>query len=274
MKTLTVNGTHIPVLGFGTYGMSGPSLQKVLVEALKGGFRHIDTAQIYKNEDDVGVAISASGIPRKNVFITTKVWVSNYFPEHFMASVDESLRRLKTDYIDLLLAHWPRGGAPLEAQIEGLNEAASRGKTRHIGVSNFNASMLNAAIALSERPIVTNQVEYHPYLDQSRLLKEINKQETSLMAYCAMAIGKVFKEPLLKEIADRHKRSISQIVLRWLIQQPGVVTLSRTARIERIPENLAIFDFALDEQEMRSISALHEKNSRIVNPAGLSPDWD
>jgi 2,5-diketo-D-gluconate reductase B len=271
--TLNVKGASIPKLGFGTYGMSGSGLQKILVEALRGGFRHIDTAQIYHNEEDVGAAVSEAGIPRADLFITTKVWVSNYAPERFMASVDRSLQQLGTDYIDLLLVHWPNGGAPLESQIEGLNEAARSGRTRHIGVSNYNAAMLDKATTLSERPLVTNQVEYHPYLDQSKLLKTVREKETSLMAYCAMAVGRVFKEPLLKEIAERQKRTISQVVLRWLIQQPHVVTLSRTSKADRIPENFDIFDFSLSAEDMRSISGLHAPHSRIVNPPGLAPDW-
>ena len=193
---LTVGGAKIPVLGFGTYGMSGPGLQRVLVAALQQGFRHIDTAQMYQNEFDVGGAIRSSGIPRNQVFVTTKVWVANYGRPRFMASVDESLKKLQTDHIDLLLVHWPRGGAPLEEQIDGLNRAVESGKARHIGVSNYNADMLRRAAIVSKYPIVTNQVEYHPFLDQEAILRQAASNGSSLMAYCGMAVGRVFETQL------------------------------------------------------------------------------
>lgn len=164
IPTLVIHGRPIPKLGFGTYGMQGKALQQVLVGALHQGFRHIDTAQMYQNEADVGVAIRQSGVPRNEVFVTTKVWGSNYTPARFLNSVDESLQQLNTDYIDLLLVHWPSGYAPIETQIEGLNAAVRQGKVRAIGVSNYNAAQLAAAVAISEAPIVVNQVEYHPYL--------------------------------------------------------------------------------------------------------------
>jgi 2,5-diketo-D-gluconate reductase B len=257
--TLKTGGANIPLLGFGTYGMSGALLQNVLVAALQKGFRHVDTAQMYQNEADVGAAIRSSRVPRNAVFVTTKVWVGNYSRERFMTSVDESLRNLRTDYIDLLLVHWPRGGAPIEAQIEGLNRAVDSGKVRHIGVSNYNAAMMRAATAMSSRPLVTNQIEYHPFLEQSALLKEVASSRSSLLAYCGMAVGRVFETP---------------IVLRWLIQQPNVLALSRTEKVERLPQNADVFDFALTSHEMTSISNLKRPGSRIVNPPQLAPDWD
>jgi 2,5-diketo-D-gluconate reductase B len=272
--TVDVGGAKIPVLGFGTYGMSGPRLQDVLVAALQGGFRHIDTAQMYQNEADVGVAIRASGVPRDAIFVTTKVWVGNYIRQRFMASVDESLRRLQTNHIDLLLVHWPCGGAPLEDQIEGLNRAVDSGKVRYIGVSNYNVAMMRAAAALSTRPLVTNQVEYHPFLDQTAVLQQVASGGSSLMAYCGMAVGRVFETQLLKDMAARHGRSVAQIVLRWLIQQPNVVALSRTEKIERLPQNTDIFDFALGDDDMAAIGRLKSPGGRIVNPSQLAPAWD
>jgi 2,5-diketo-D-gluconate reductase B len=272
--TVDVGGAKIPVLGFGTYGMSGPRLQDVLVAALQGGFRHIDTAQMYQNEADVGVAIRASGVPRDAIFVTTKVWIGNYIRQRFMASVDESLRRLQTNHIDLLLVHWPCGGAPLEDQIEGLNRAVDSGKVRYIGVSNYNVAMMRAAAALSTRPLVTNQVEYHPFLDQTAVLQQVASGGSSLMAYCGMAVGRVFETQLLKDMAARHGRSVAQIVLRWLIQQPNVVALSRTEKIERLPQNTDIFDFALGDDDMAAIGRLKSPGGRIVNPSQLAPAWD
>ena len=273
-EVLAIAGAPVPRLGFGTYGMSGPGLQETLVSALHHGFRHIDTAQMYQNEADVGAAIRASGIARRDIFVTTKVWVDNYPEKRFSASVDQSLAKLKSDHIDLLLVHWPRGGISIAEQIDGLNRAVDAGKVRHIGVSNFNADMLQSAIKLSKHPIVTNQVEYHPFLDQSVLLKTVNANATSLMAYCGMAIGRVFDEPVLREIAMRNKRTIAQVVLRWLIQQPHVVALSRTGKPERIADNGRIFDFELSQEDMQAITMLRRPASRIVNPSHLAPAWD
>jgi 2,5-diketo-D-gluconate reductase B len=272
--TLSVGGANIPLLGFGTYGMSGTKLQNVLVAALHEGFRHIDTAQVYQNESAVGAAIRASGVARSDVFVTTKVWVGNYSRDRFMASVDGSLRELRTDYIDLLLVHWPRGGAPLAEQVEGLNRAVNSGKVRHVGVSNYSADLMRSAAALLEHPLVTNQVEYHPFLDQSALLRQVAASESSLMAYCGMAVGRVFRTDLLEDIAARNRRSVAQVVLRWLIQQPRVVALSRTQNIERIPDNAKVFDFALSAADMAAITRLRAPGNRIVDPAHLAPAWD
>jgi 2,5-diketo-D-gluconate reductase B len=180
--TLDAVDADIPVLGFGTYGMSGPLLQRVLVAALRHGFRHIDTAQMYGNEADVGAAIRMAEISRHEVFITTKVWVANYAGSRFMASVDESLRNLRTDHIDLLLVHWPRGGGSIAEQMDGLDRAVEAGKVRHIGVSNYDSETMRAATALSRHPIVTNQVEYHPFLDQKAVLAQVAASGSSLLA--------------------------------------------------------------------------------------------
>ena len=271
--TLSVGGANIPLLGFGTYGMSGPKLQNILVAALQEGFRHIDTAQMYQNEADVGAAILASGVARSDVFVTTKVWVANYSRSRFMDSVDGSLHRLQTDYIDLLLVHWP-GGASIAEQMEGLNRAVNSGKVRHVGVSNYNSRMMRTASELLERPLVTNQVEYHPFLDQTALLGQVAASESSLMAYCGMAVGRVFQADLLKEIAAHNDRTVAQVVLRWLIQQPRVLALSRTENITRIPENTRIFDFSLSDADMAAITRLRAPGSRIVDPPHLAPIWD
>jgi diketogulonate reductase-like aldo/keto reductase len=272
--TLHAGGAEIPVLGFGTYGMAGDELRTILIAALQRGFRHIDTAQMYRNESDVGHAVRMSGVPRDRMFLTTKVWVADYPAARFLESVNESLRELQTDYIDLLLVHWPRGGAPIEEQIEGLNRAVDAGKVRHIGVSNYNAEMMRMGAALSRHPLVTNQVEYHPFLDQTAVLKEAVASGSSLMAYCGMAVGRVFETQLLRDIAARNRRTVAQVVLRWLIQQPCVVALTRTEKIERIPGNLDIFDFTLSDDEMAAIASLRTPGSRIVDPPHLAPDWD
>ena len=274
MQTVNVHGARIPALGYGTYGMGRSDMLRMLPAALKAGFRHVDTAQIYRNEAEVGECVAASGIPRAEIFITTKVWVANYAPHAFAASVDESLGKLRTDYIDLLLLHWPHNSVPLAEQIGALNAAVKAGKVRHIGVSNFNRALLAEAIALSETPLVTNQFEYHPYLNQSLLIEATRRAGLAVTAYCGMAVGRVLSDPVLAAMAARHGSSIAQIVLRWLIQQDNVVALSRTTNERRLAENLAIFDFELDGEEMAAIHALAQPGSRIVNPPGLAPVWD
>lgn len=271
---ICANGAGIPCIGFGTYGMRGQKLSRLIGQALRAGFRHFDTAQIYGNEASVGEGILLSGIPRDDVFITTKIWVSNYPPRRFERSVDESLHALRTDYIDLLLLHWPSNIVSLEEQIGQLNRLVHAGKVLNIGVSNFNKSLLEQAVELSDIPLATNQFEFHPYLNQAKLVAATRQAGVSITAYCAMAVGRVFSDPVLRAIATRYGRTVSQIVLRWLLQEKGVVALTRSEREERIPENLTVFDFRLEEADMQAIFSLAEPGSRIVDPPGLAPDWD
>ncbi|WP_307137101.1 aldo/keto reductase [Pseudoroseomonas cervicalis] len=271
---MSAQGAAIPALGLGTFRMPGPDVLRIVPAALAQGFRHLDTAQIYGNEAELGEAIAASGTPRGEIFLTTKVWVTNYAGAAFRASVEESLRKLRTDHVDLLLLHWPNEAVPLAEQIGALNAVRQAGLVRHIGVSNFSTALLAEARRLSDAPLVTNQVEYHPYLDQGPVLGALRQAGMALTAYYAMADGKVLQDPLLRDIAARHGRSVAQVVLRWLVQQPGVVALSKTARPERLAENAAIFDFALDAAEMAAIHALARPDGRIVSPEGLAPAWD
>jgi 2,5-diketo-D-gluconate reductase B len=267
------NGAGIPCIGFGTYGLSSADTLRLIPAALKTGFRHIDTAQIYGNEAEVGEGILRSGVPREDVFITTKVWVSNLPRRRFLASVDESLRNLRTNFIDLLLLHWPSNLVPLADQIGVLNELVHWGRVLNIGVSNFNSALVKQAVELSDIPLATNQFEYHPYLNQSTILGATRRGGMSPTAYCAMAVGRVFTDPRLKTIAARYRRSISQIVLRWIIQQ-GAVALSRTVHEERLAENINVFNYQLEAEDMEAIHKLAVPNSRIVNPPGLAPVWD
>jgi len=274
MQFVTAGGAAIPALGFGTYGMARPDMLRMIPAALKAGFRHIDTGQIYRNEAEVGECFQASGLRRQQVFLTTKVWVANYPERAFAQSVDDSLRKLRTDYIDLLLLHWPSDAVPLAEQVGRLNAAVRAGKVRHIGVSNFNRALLTEAARLSVAPIVTNQFEYHPYLNQELLIEECRRLGVAVTAYCGMAVGRVFGEPILKDIADVHRKSVAQVVLRWLVQQEGVVALSRTTDPARVASNLQVSDFELSAAEMAAIHGLAQAGSRIVNPPGLAPAWD
>ena len=274
MQFVTAGGATIPALGFGTYGMARPNMLRMIPAALKAGFRHIDTAQIYRNEAEVGECVAASGLRREEVFLTTKIWVANYPERLFAQSVDDSLRKLRTDYIDLLLLHWPSAAVPLAEQIAGLNAAVQAGKVRHIGVSNFNRALMAEAVILSAAPIVTNQFEYHPYLNQGPLIDACRRLSVAVTAYCGMAVGRVFDEKLLKDIAASHRKTVAQIVLRWLLQQDGVIALSRSVDPDRIASNLQVFDFALSVAEMAAIHDLAQDGSRIVDPPGLAPAWD
>jgi diketogulonate reductase-like aldo/keto reductase len=274
MSIVVANGARIPSLGYGTYGMQRNDMLRMIPHVLRAGFRHIDTAQMYGNEAEVGEGWVASGVSRQEIFITTKVWVANYHAARFERSVDESLYELRTDYIDLLLLHWPSSTVPLADQIGALNAVQTAGKVRHIGVSNFNARLMLEAARLSAVPLVTNQFEYHPYLGQSYLIAQTRRAGLAVTGYCGMAIGRVLSDPVLQAIAQRYHRSVAQVVLRWLVQQDGVVALSRTLHEERATQNLEIFDFSLDGEDMAAIHALAEPGSRIVDPPGLAPLWD
>ncbi|MCW0981695.1 aldo/keto reductase [Agrobacterium sp. BT-220-3] len=274
MFDVTANGASIPALGFGTFRIPGPDVLRIVPHALKAGFRHIDTAQIYGNEAEVGEAIAGSGVARGEIFLTTKVWVENYKHDAFLASVDESLRKLKTDYVDLLLLHWPSDAVSLAEQIGALNDVRDAGKVRHIGVSNFNTTLMTEAVSLSKAPIVTNQIEYHPYIDQDVVIAAAKAAGMSVTGYYGMADGKVFADPVLKDIAASRGKSVAQVVLRWLMQQQGVVALSKTVSEARVDENRAIFDFTLSADDMAAIRALAKPDGRIVSPDGLAPVWD
>ena len=274
MHDVNANGASIPALGFGTFRMPGPDVLRILPHALNVGFRHIDTAQIYGNEAEVGDAIKISAVARGDIFLTTKVWVENYRPAAFVQSVEESLAKLKTDYVDLLLLHWPNDAVPLADQIGALNAVKDAGKVRHIGVSNFNTALMAEAIELSRSPLVTNQIEYHPYLDQTPVIQAAGTAGLAVTGYYGMADGMVFSDPVLKEIAAAHNRSIAQVVLRWLVQQDGIVALSKTVGEARASENIAIFDFTLTDEEMVAVHALAKPDGRIVSPDGLAPVWD
>lgn len=273
MQTVTAHGAAVPALGFGVFRMSDAEVERVVPAALEAGFRHFDTAQIYQNEAALGRALQAAGARRDDLFLTTKVWVDNYSADAFAASVDESLDRLKVDQVDLLLLHWPADQVPIAEQIERLNAVQAAGKTRFIGVSNQNIAQMRESIERSAAPIVTNQVELHPYLPQHALIAAAKEAGVAVTAYYSMADGAVPKDEVLQRIGARYGKSAAQVGLRWLIQQ-GYVALSKTANPARAAENIAIFDFALDDADMAAIAALARPGGRLVSPAGLAPAWD
>jgi len=274
MHKVDANGAAIPALGFGTWQLSGDTARRMVEAALAMGYRHVDTAQMYGNEAEVGAALRGSGLRRGELFVTTKVWPDRFRAGDLQRSAEESLARLGLDQVDLLLLHWPSPTVPLAETMEALNDVAARGWARHLGVSNFTTALLDEAIRLSERPLATNQVEYHPFLRQEAVLTACRRHGMALTAYCPLARGRVFSDPTLARIAQRHGRTPGQVALRWLVQQEGVVAIPRSSSPEHARANFALFDFALDEQEMDEIAALAAPQGRIADIAGLAPAWD
>ncbi len=274
MHTIHAHGANIPALGFGTFRMPDADVHAILPKALKLGFRHVDTAQIYKNEAAVGEAIASTGIPRDEIFLTTKVWVDRVGHDAFIASVDESLQKLKTDHVDLLLLHWPQSEMPLADRMGALNALRQAGKVKNIGVSNFSTALMEEAVRLSDAPVVNNQIEYHPYLDQTQVIQTAHDSGMSITAYYLMADGAVPKDEVLKEIGAKHGKTAAQVVLRWAVSQRDVIALSKTATESRLAENFDIFDFELSPEEMQAVHGLARTDGRIVNPAHLAPQWD
>jgi 2,5-diketo-D-gluconate reductase B len=273
MKTISLQGRKAPVLGFGTWKLTGAEAAKAVNFALNNGYRHIDTAQIYENEAEVGDGIKQSGVAREDIFLTTKVW-RNHFVEGTVAeSVDESLKKLKTDYVDLLLVHWPFPETPIAKLVEGVMKAQESGKAKLIGVSNFTVAQLEEAIKVSGGKICNNQVEYHPYLSQKPLLDCLRKNGMVLTAYSPIARGKAIKDATLKEIGLKYGKNAGQVTLRWLIQQDGVMAIPKSATPENIKSNIEIFDFELSDEDMQKIHALVLPDGRQVNP-DFAPKWD
>jgi 2,5-diketo-D-gluconate reductase B len=256
MHVVEANGASIPALGFGTYRLADDEAERLVGEALGVGYRHVDTARMYRNEAGVGRGLRRSGVDREEVFLTTKVWPDDFERDRLLSAVRDSLSKLEVEHVDLVLLHWPSRSVPLEETIAALNEARERGDTRHIGVSNFDPDLLSRAAGLGDAPLVNNQVEYHPFKDQSPALEAAREMGMSLTAYSPLAKGRVSGDATLREIGAAHGKNESQVALRWLVQQEGVIAIPKTASPERCRSNFEIFDFELSEEEMASISTL------------------
>jgi len=270
----TLKGVRIPKIGCGTWELRGTVCAEIVAEALRLGYRHIDTAQGYDNETAVGDGIKASGVPRDHIFVTTKVRPDFAADGPLQRSAEDSLKRLRIDVIDLLLLHWPNPGVSISDTVRALSDAKRLGLTQHIGVSNLTIAKLDEAISTSPEPIVATQIEYHPYLDQTRLLAEIRRHGLAIIAYCPIALGQVANDPRLVEIGRGHGKSAVQATLRWLIQQDDVTAIPRTSKSDRLKENLSVFDFRLTRQEMDQISGMTRPNSRLINEPQWVPNWD
>ncbi len=260
---------------FGTYPLQGDDLTKALTTALEVGYRAVDTAQMYGNEAEVGDTLARCGIARDELCLTTKVHPDHFSEDRFMASVEASLKDLQTDYVDVLLLHWPPIGGDVAESLKLLQEALRRGLTRHIGVSNYTAQMMRDAKTIVDAPLVTNQVEFHPLLNQDKLLAAAAETGIPLSSYSSVARGEVFRYPDFAEIGKPYGKSAGQVVLRWILQK-GVSVNTMSTNPVNIRANLDIMDFTLSSVDMARIDALTATNYRIVGEdlVPWAPQWD
>ena len=262
IPTFNAKGVSIPKLGFGTSQMG--DCAEIVAGAIKIGYRHIDTAWKYKTEKGVGEGIRQSGIPRHEIFLTTKVSHEYLRANDFSRLVDESLSNLKLEYVDLLLIHWPSPEkVPFDETLHALAKAKQQGKSRHVGVANCNIALIEEAIRLCPEPIINVQVEYHPYLDQSKLLSAVRRLGLAMTAYCPLGRGRIINDPIVADMAKSMGKSVAQVVLRWLVQQPNVIPIPRSSNPQRQAENFNVFDFELNPEQMHR---LHQ----LARPAGVA----
>ncbi|WP_213772694.1 aldo/keto reductase [Bradyrhizobium sp. dw_78] len=272
MQFVEANDAKIPAIGLGTWELRGRICARLVEQALRLGYRHIDTAQIYENEREVGEGLRASGVKRDEVFVTTKVWTTHFAPIDLERSTKESLSKLHLSEVDLLLLHWPNPRVPLQETLGGLAHVKKLGLTRHIGVSNFTVALIEEAVAACPEPLVCDQVEFHPYLDQAKVRDACARNGLAVVAYSPVAKGRIKNDQMLARIGQGHGKTAAQVCLRWLVQQ-NVAAIPRTSRIERLSENIDIFDFELSEAEMRRISAMGTPKGRLTD-FGFAPKWD
>ena len=270
VTTLDVQGIEIPKLGLGTWQMSGEDCVEAVTDAIELGYRHIDTARAYGNETQVGQGLHDSGRNREEIFLTTKLWYTELSAVGVHDQVEQSLRDLRTEYIDLLLIHWPNRRVPLAETLAAMVEARDAGRVRHLGVSNFPSALLREA--LTHAPLICDQVEYHPYLGQPQVFEVAREHELLVAAYSPLAQGAVTRDPALGEIAEAHDRTPAQIALRWLLDQPRVAALPKASTHEHRTANIDVFDFELTDEERVRIAGL-ERGLRTIDPP-WAPDWD
>lgn len=272
MLFLDIKGAHIPILGLGTWELRGRECARLVEQAVRLGYRHFDTAQMYGNEREVGDGIRASGIKRNEVFVTTKVAPDHLAPGLLERSVKESIGHLRLGEIDLLLLHWPNKGVPLNETIDALVRVKRDGLVRNIGVSNYTVALLDEAAKLSDERLVCNQIECHPYLDQSKVIAACRAHDMAVVAYSPIAKGNTTDDEVMLRIGKAHGKTPAQVSLRYLIQQ-NIGAIPRTSKVERLAENIDIFDFELTDAEMTVIAGLARPDGRMVDWA-WSPKWD
>jgi diketogulonate reductase-like aldo/keto reductase len=274
MDVVEAKGARIPMVGLGTWELRGRVCARLVEQALRLGYRHVDTAEMYDNEREVGEGVRASGVPRDDIFITTKVWPSHFAPRDLERAAKDSLARLKLPEVDLLLLHWPNPQIALADTLGALRAAKQAGLTRHIGVSNFTVTLIEEAVRSMGGELACNQIEMHPFLDQSKVTAACRSHGMAVVAYSPIARGNTANNAVLARIGRPHGKSAAQISLRFLVQR-GIGVIPRTSRIERLKENQAIFDFELSAAEMVEIAALARRDGRLVDYAfSGSPKWD
>ena len=274
MDFVTAHGARIPAIGLGTYPMRGETCVAAVTAALGSGYRHIDTAAGYNNEAEVGEGVRASGVPRDQIFITTKIRPEDLATGDMQRAVEQSLKALGIETADLVLIHWPSRTIPAGQTVRTLNDVHRRGLARHVGVSNFNVKLLEQAWAATEVPLACNQCEYHPYLEQEALLKACRARGMAFTAYAPVGQGQELHDPVVVGIAKSLGRTPAQVVLRWLIQQPGVVAIPKSANPDRIRENFDVFGFSLDDTQMSALAALARPDARLIGSPVFDPDWE
>jgi 2,5-diketo-D-gluconate reductase B len=272
MDVIEGHGARIPVLGLGTMTLKESVCVEMVEAALHLGYRHLDTAQNYGNEREVGEGLRASGVPRGDVFLTTKVWFNRLAPGDLERSVDESLERLKLPWVDLLLIHWPNAQIPIADSIGALCKVKRDGRAKHIGVANYTAAMIEEATQAASEPLAALQIEAHPYLDQTKILAAARRLGLAVVGYCPLARGKVPADAVLQRIGRAYGKTPAQVSLRFLEQQ-RIVPIPRTSKRERLAENLGSLEFKLTDTEMAEIAMLTRPGSRIVSPP-QAPQWD
>ena len=272
MENLKTQGISLPKLGLGTFRMQGDVCRAAVESALGLGYRHLDTAEMYGNEEEIGAAIASSRVPRGELHVTTKVWHENLAPEAIRKAFDGSLKKLRLDHIDLYLVHWPSRSMKLPAVLETLMKLKREGRAKAIGVANFTTALLKTAVEEVKAPIACNQVEYHVMLDQTKLRKYMTAHNIPLVAYCPLAQGKVASDQTLAKIGKKHDASAAQVALKWLLDQDGVAAIPKASRAESQKANLDALKVKLDDDDRKAIAAL-PKDRRCVSP-GFGPDWD
>jgi 2,5-diketo-D-gluconate reductase B len=274
VPAVEAHGARIPLIGLGTWDLRGRVCARIIEQALRLGYRHIDTAEMYDNEREVGEGLRSSGIKRDEVFVTTKIWPSHFAPRELERAAKDSLMRLRLSEVDLLLLHWPNPRIPLPETLGALCKVKQVGLARHIGVSNFTVALIEEAVALASEPLACNQIELHPFLDQTKVVAACRAHSMVVVAYSPIARGNAKNDAVLARVGKVYGKTAAQVCLRWLTQQQ-IAVIPRTSRVERLLENFSIFDFELSPAEMAEIGALARGDGRLVDYAySGTPKWD
>ena len=266
------DGGRMPCIGLGTFQATGDECRNAVKTALDVGYRHIDTARMYKNEKEVGAGIKESEVPREDIFLTTKLQMGQLDEEGVKRSCENSLSDLETDYVDLLLIHWPEESVPLKETLGAMSDLKQEGKIRHIGVSNFTVEWMQRAVSATDEEIFCNQIEYHPYIKQAPPMRFCGQRGIGIVAYSPLARGKAVNDSRLASIATKHGKTAAQIALRWLVRQDDVIAIPKGRSEEHIRQNFEIFDFELDHEDMEAIGKF-ERDQRLIDP-DWAPEWD